>query len=88
MSVQEPAHRPAELAPFQREDHHRMFGVGDRLRHEVASPGRRRFGRRRAGAAAGCGAGAPKRHSGVEFEIASSSASISCPIASKSGVER
>ena len=90
------AQRPAELAPLQREQHHRLRGIGEHLRDEGVrvrgrfrrrrdSAGRGRRGDRRAGAV---DAGSSKRAPGVEREISSSSAVMSTPTPSNNGVLR
>ncbi len=67
------AHRPAELAPLQREHHDRRSGDG--IRDELLLRRHRRAtGAAAVGVLAGiAGCGASKRHPGVELESASSS---------------
>jgi hypothetical protein len=71
------AHRPAELAPFQREHHHRLLGIADHLLDEGVRLRASTAAGRLAAAARGRGAGASKRKPGVEREIAISSSFIS-----------
>ena len=80
------AHRPAELAPLEREHHHRLFV--DEVRHQARRVGVDRDRLLDAGHAVAPGGGASKRHSGVERDSASSSAVIASPMSSNSGVDR
>ena len=86
--VEELAHRPAELAPLQREHHHRFGGDGcvdEALRLGVERDcGRRRRDLHRRAARLGC---VWKRQPGVEFDSASSSAFMCSPTCSNSTVD-